>query len=120
MNKPELSRLAARRSARRQRLSSLILLPLTVWLAPALTRLPGLTYDSFIAWLIQPLNWTLLLMFTLVATHHALLGLQAVMDDYLHEQPLKQVCLTLSRILLPLLGLTGAGATLRIILAHPT
>lgn len=120
MNGPGPSRLATRRSARQHRLTSLILLPLTVWLAPALPRLPDLTYDSFIAWLTQPVNWTLLLMFIIVATHHALLGLRAVMDDYLHSQPLKRHCVNATRILLPLVGLAGASATLKIILAHPT
>ena len=85
-----------------------------------LPRLPGLTYETLIAWLMHSWNGSLLIIFIIVATHHSLLGLQAVMDDYLHAPSLKRLCVSSTRILLLLMGLAGAGAIIKIIMTQPS
>ena len=106
----------ATRTARHQRLTSLILLPLTLWLAPTLATLPDMAYEAFVAGLKKPWNWIPLFMFIVIAMHHAWLGLQVVMDDYVHEAGARRLGLTALRILLLLVGVALLGATLKIAL----
>src|SRR6185312_1252716 len=73
-----------------QRLTALALVPLTLWFVIEIIRLihgagggdPGATYQDFLAWLASPLNATLMIVFLGVSFHHAQLGVQVVLEDY--------------------------------------
>jgi succinate dehydrogenase / fumarate reductase membrane anchor subunit len=73
-----------------QRLTALALIPLTVWFVAEIIRMVhgqvggggGASYEDFLAWLASPLNATLMIVFIAVAFHHAVLGMQVVIEDY--------------------------------------
>jgi succinate dehydrogenase / fumarate reductase membrane anchor subunit len=65
-----------------QRLTSLALIPLTVWFVAAVVGLAGSSYETFVAWLGNPINATVMVLFLGVSLHHAQLGLQVVAEDY--------------------------------------
>ncbi len=65
-----------------QRLSSVALVPLGLWLLIALAGLPSFDYASVSAWLSGPLNSILLILLVLTMTHHSYLGVQVVVEDY--------------------------------------
>lgn len=71
--------------ARWQRLTSLVLIPLLVWLAPAMAQAPFVALDDLRAWLSRPLNGLAAAAFALVATGHAYLGLKVVLEDYVAD-----------------------------------
>ena len=80
-----------------QRLTGLALVPLGLWLAIALVAHVGLDRAGAVAWLRQPLTVGLLGL-TIVATfHHAALGLQVVVEDYVHREGVKLALLILLR-----------------------
>jgi succinate dehydrogenase / fumarate reductase membrane anchor subunit len=67
-----------------QRLTSVALVPLSIWFLVSLISLPSLDHATVVAWLGQ--SWTALLMvlFVLVATWHSQLGVRVVIEDYVH------------------------------------
>ncbi len=89
------------------RLSAVPLLPLSLWLAIHLAALPGLSYEVIVHWLREPLHAIPLAVYLLLATYHARLGLQGVLDDYVHHSLIK--CLGRGAVNLTLLTVLLAG-----------
>src|SRR6202012_208923 len=67
-----------------QRLTSIALVPLTIWFAVSLFSLPALDHVTVIAWMAQSWTALLLILLVLVGTWHSRLGVQVVIEDYLH------------------------------------
>jgi len=99
----------------RQRVTSIALIPLTLWLAPSLAHLPGAGYQEVLHWITQPWNSLLLLSFLLVVFYHAMQGLQAIIEDYVHIGWLKLSCLLGMKLLFSFLTLTALYAVFRIL-----
>ncbi|MFZ2506868.1 MAG: succinate dehydrogenase, hydrophobic membrane anchor protein [Steroidobacteraceae bacterium] len=72
----------ARRHWRNQRLSAIALLPLGGWFLYMLLTLPALDYAAVTAWISEPLQALLLLLFSWFALWHSALGVQVVIEDY--------------------------------------
>jgi len=66
-----------------QRMTALALVPLSVWFAVSVIRLAGAEHGAFAEWLASPLNAVAMLLFTVAGFHHAALGLQVVLEDYI-------------------------------------
>jgi succinate dehydrogenase / fumarate reductase membrane anchor subunit len=60
-------------------------LVLTAWLVASVLLLPNLDYKTVREWLGQPLPGVLLGLFVLINLWHTRLGLQTVIEDYVHE-----------------------------------
>jgi succinate dehydrogenase / fumarate reductase membrane anchor subunit len=98
-----------------QRLTSLALIPLTLWLVASVISLAGADYAAVTAWVANPLVAGLLIL-TIVATfHHTQLGLQVVVEDYVHHEGAKFAGLIAIKALSIVLGLTGVLAVLTIL-----
>jgi succinate dehydrogenase / fumarate reductase, membrane anchor subunit len=69
----------------RERLSSIALLVLSVWLLVSLLRLPQLDHGSVTEWLSAPLAAVPMLLLIATTFWHIKLGLQVVIEDYVHE-----------------------------------
>jgi succinate dehydrogenase / fumarate reductase membrane anchor subunit len=67
-----------------QRVSAVILVPLSLWFAVAVIGLSGADYATFKGWMGKPGNSSLLLLTVLTVMYHAHLGLQVVIEDYVH------------------------------------
>ena len=72
-----------------QRVSAIALLPLSLWLAVYLSILPNVNYEEVLRWISIPWNTVLLLSFILLSLYHAMLGLQVVIEDYVHNDWMK-------------------------------
>lgn len=68
-----------------ERLTSAATLLLFVWLVVSLLRLPALDHRTVTEWLAGPLAAVPMLLLILATFWHLKLGLQAVIDDYVHE-----------------------------------
>jgi succinate dehydrogenase / fumarate reductase membrane anchor subunit len=68
-----------------QRLTALALIPLTVWFVASVVGLAGGGYDEFAFWLASPCNATAMILFFAVTFHHAQLGMQVVLEDYVSD-----------------------------------
>lgn len=72
-----------------QRVTAIALVPLTVWFVASLAVLAGAPYETFAAWVGQPLVAVLLVLLLGVGFWHLKLGLQVVIEDYVHGEALK-------------------------------
>ena len=97
-----------------QRVTAMALVPLMLWLAFSVATLGGLGYAESVAWLRSPTNAVLMLASVLALFYHGMLGLQVVIEDYVHHEGLKLASLVLLKFLTLLLGIASALAVLRV------
>ena len=67
-----------------QRMTAISLVPLTIWFALGLLGLPHGNYEMVVAWIAQPLNAILIVLLIISLIYHSSLGLQVVIEDYVH------------------------------------
>ena len=79
-----------------QRLSAVALVPLGLWLAVSLLALGDLSYDSVVAWMRAPIRAVLLLLTVVTVVYHSHLGVQVVIEDWVHGKGAKVTGLVLS------------------------
>lgn len=65
------------------RFSSLLLVPLTIWLVISIVGLVGADYVTFTAWIDAGLNAYLLGAFIVLSCLHGALGVQEIIEDYI-------------------------------------
>lgn len=83
-----------------QRLTALALIPLSLWFVASVVCMAGATRAEMIDWLNSPFSAGLLLLCLLATFWHALLGLQVVIEDYVHGEGAKLVWLLAIKALL--------------------
>lgn len=69
-----------------ERATSIALLVLGVWLLASLLILPSLDLRTLTEWLRAPSGAVPMILFVITAFRHALDGLKAVVDDYVHDE----------------------------------
>ncbi len=72
-----------------QRVTSVALVLLGLWFVFALLRMPTFQYEFVVAWIAMPLNAVLLLLLIGTLVYHSQLGVQVVVEDYVHHHGLK-------------------------------
>ena len=100
-----------------QRVTAIALLPLSLWFFTGLLMRHAGMYVEIYDWLSRP--WPALLTILLVVTlaWHSKLGVQVVIEDYVHGTGAKTTMLVLSTFLHALAALAGVFALLRLALA---
>jgi succinate dehydrogenase / fumarate reductase membrane anchor subunit len=88
-----------------ERLTSVAVLVLSIWLLASLLRLPALDHGTVREWLRQPLAAVPMLLFVVALFWHAKLGMQVVIEDYVHEAGAK----LFSIVLLNFFAIAGAA-----------
>lgn len=96
-----------------QRQTAVLLIPLTLWLLFSVASLSSASYLEVQSWISKPSTMIMLGLFVLIAGHHAFLGLQVVLEDYVQE-PLRSRAILLSRIALGVTTLLSAYAIFQI------
>lgn len=97
-----------------QRLSSIALVPLTVWFTVSLLSLPALDHVTVVAWMAQSWTALLLILLVLVATYHSQLGVRVVVEDYIHNTGLRTLILVTSTFTHAFLAVAGVFAILKV------
>jgi succinate dehydrogenase / fumarate reductase membrane anchor subunit len=97
-----------------QRLTSIALLPLSIWLLCALIRLPLGDYAAVAVWVASGWNPLWLSLTVLAMAWHSVLGVQVVIEDYVHGAALKTFSLLLSQFAHWLIAAATVYAVLRI------
>ena len=96
-----------------ERVSAVALAPLTAWFAAAIVVHTGDDYTTFIAWLKAPVATALMTLLLIALFYHAALGLQVVIEDYVHSG-MKIAALVVVRLSCGALAVAGILAILRI------
>ena len=97
-----------------QRLTAIALIPLIVWFAISLVMLSGADYAVARAWIGSPLVMVLLILTIVIGLHHGQLGLQVVIEDYVHGDGWKLALIVAVRFVAVIFGLAAVVAILRI------
>jgi len=98
----------------RQRVTAAALIPLSIWFGVSVLGLIGAHAAATLAFLSQPLNAILMAFFVVILLFHMALGLQVVIDDYVHSNGQKLVLMLLMRGFSIAVGATAMFALLRI------
>jgi succinate dehydrogenase / fumarate reductase membrane anchor subunit len=103
-----------------QRTTAVALVPLGLWfLVSFLSLVAGgdTSHAAVTAWIASPLHTVLLVLLVPTAAWHSVLGVQVVVEDYVHLEWLKLASLLASKFVHVLLAAGGTYAVLRIALA---
>ena len=80
-----------------QRVSGAALVILGLWFAWSLASMSGYAYADSVAFISKPIHTVLLSLLSVTMAYHSYLGVQVVIEDYVHSHGLKVVSLILSR-----------------------
>ena len=97
-----------------QRVTALALIPLAIWLVASVVSLAGQDHAAFVAWVKNPVSATLLIVLVAVTFHHAQLGLQVVIEDYVHHEGVKLGAILAVKFAAVVLAGIGIVSVLRI------
>jgi succinate dehydrogenase / fumarate reductase membrane anchor subunit len=97
-----------------QRLTAIALVPLALWFVASVIGLAGADYVAFTDWVAQPLVAVLLILLIVATFYHAQLGVQVVVEDYVHGEAAKLASLITLRFIVFAIGLAAIFAVLRI------
>jgi succinate dehydrogenase / fumarate reductase membrane anchor subunit len=97
-----------------ERLTSVALVPLTLWFVYAALHLSRLPRAAVAHWAGNPINAALLVALVLVTFRHLLLGLQVVIEDYVHVERTRTISLVLLRGVVGFVALIGVLAALKL------
>ncbi len=99
-----------------QRLSAVILLPLSLWFIYELTTLASLDYAAVRSWITTPSTVILFILFIPTLFYHAQAGMQEVIEDYAATEWQRATALILMRFLAALCAFASILAILIIYL----
>lgn len=99
-----------------ERLTSVATLLLFVWLLVSLLRLPSLDHQAVTLWLSSPLAAVPMLLLIVSTFWHLKLGLQVVIEDYVHDEGNKFFTLALLNFLTIGVGALALFSVLKIAL----
>jgi succinate dehydrogenase / fumarate reductase, membrane anchor subunit len=99
-----------------ERISSLILVPLTLWGLWSGWTLSGAGYHAAMDWFRSPVNSGLLAVTLLISLWHMNMGLKVIVDDYIHRPASRTALLTFIALLCVVLAAAGVFFIVRLAL----
>lgn len=100
-----------------ERATSAALVPLTLWFVWSVVHLAGQPRAAVAHWASGTVNATLLLALVLVTFQHLVLGLQVVLEDYIHSEAKRLAAILAVKAAAGLLGLAAVIAVIKLALA---
>jgi succinate dehydrogenase / fumarate reductase, membrane anchor subunit len=102
-----------------QRLTAVVLVPLCLWFIGTIVTMQASDYSTVVNWIQSPLVSGLWIFLIAASFYHAQLGLQVVIEDYVHSEWVKITTLVVAQFLMVLLALTAVIAVLKVALRAP-
>lgn len=97
-----------------QRVTALALIPLTLWFVASVISLAGAGHAETEAWLSSPIVAVLMISLIIATFYHAALGLQVVIEDYIHNEGIKLALLLGVKLVAFLLAVTALFAVIKL------
>jgi succinate dehydrogenase membrane anchor subunit len=72
-----------------QRITALALIPLSLWFVAGIVFLIDVDRATAVQWLGSPVTLGLMSLFLIAVIYHAVLGLQVIIEDYIHTHAVK-------------------------------
>ena len=99
-----------------QRLTAIALIPLIIWLCTSIISLIGADHTTFISWLSTPGRAVAILLLIAATFYHMKLGLQVVIEDYVHSRGWNVTLLITNSFACVLLGTACGFAVIKVAL----
>jgi succinate dehydrogenase / fumarate reductase membrane anchor subunit len=99
-----------------QRVTAVALIPLSLWFVAALLQQMGGDLASVRHWLGRPVPAVLMVLFLIATFYHVALGLEVVIEDYVHAELAKLGLVLVVRFAAVALAVAGIYAVLRMAL----
>jgi succinate dehydrogenase / fumarate reductase, membrane anchor subunit len=100
-----------------QRITAVALVPLALWFVAAVIGLAGTDYDAMQNWVGQPLPAIAMVLLLIATFYHAGLGLQVIIEDYVHGELARLGLVILARLACLALAVAGIVAVVSLALA---
>lgn len=97
-----------------QRLSAVALVPLVLFFIGLLVSLNGASYVEVRTALAHPFTALVMALFVLTGVYHMRLGMQVVIEDYIHGEGLKIACVMLNTFFSVVVGFACVYAILKL------
>lgn len=97
-----------------QRVTAVALVPLVLWFVIGVIAHAGANHAAIVAWMRQPVSAALMALLVGTALHHAALGLQVVVEDYVHNEGQKLAGILLVKGAAYLLAAIGIVSVLKL------
>ncbi len=97
-----------------ERVTAVALIPLSLWFLYVMLGLSGTSEVTALQFLAHPWNALLMGAFVIFSLYHAYLGIQVVIDDYIHAPGMKITLLLLRLLAVLLIGGVSLFAIIRI------
>jgi succinate dehydrogenase / fumarate reductase, membrane anchor subunit len=98
----------------RQRLTAISNLLLVLWFVFSAIALSGAGYAEVRTWLASPISASLMILLVVSICYHARLGLQVVVEDYVHHEPARLAMLIAIPLILTAVAVTCIVAVLKV------
>ena len=99
-----------------QRVTAVLLLPLTLWLCWSMVGIVHMDYTAFTVWLREPWNTILMLLTVATMFYHAVLGNQVVIEDYIHTEAFLIIKMLAMRFVFLIAAIASIYAILKVAL----
>ena len=99
-----------------QRLTAIALVPLGIWLALSMATLSRAGWQEVTAWLSSPLAALAMILFIVVGFWHTKLGIQVVVEDYVHTEGTKVTLLIINTFACIFLGAAASLSVLKLLI----
>ena len=97
-----------------ERVTSIALVPLTLWFVFGIIGLLGAPHQAVLDWFYSPVTVVLMLCLVIATFHHMHLGLQVVIDDYVHVESVRFAAILLLRGVTVVLALLAIVSILKL------
>ncbi len=99
-----------------QRVSALLLIPLTLWFCISIAMLPDVSYQRIINWLQSPFNSIMMALIIIIGFKHAQLGMQTIIEDYISTPSTQRISILAINIISYLMIILGIYSIITIAL----
>ncbi|WP_439272914.1 succinate dehydrogenase, hydrophobic membrane anchor protein [Pseudochrobactrum sp. HB0163] len=97
-----------------QRMSAVALVPLVIYFVGLIICLNGADYAQVKATLAHPFNALVMALFVVAGVYHMRLGMQVIIEDYIHGEGLKIACVMLNTFFAIVVGGASLFAILKL------
>ncbi|MGY8992613.1 MAG: succinate dehydrogenase, hydrophobic membrane anchor protein [Rhodospirillales bacterium] len=97
-----------------QRITSIALVPLVIWFIFSVPTLIGTDHAAFRIWISHHGNLVLMVLLVSTLFHHAQLGMQVVIEDYVHGKGTKVASILLVKLIAILCAVSSLIALLHV------
>ena len=99
-----------------QRVTAVALVPLSLWFVARVVQHAGASHAEMVSWLSNPFDAILMLILIATVFHHAHLGVQVVIEDYVETEAPKVAGILAVKAACALMGVACAVAVLKLAL----